>query len=36
VHLLEDWADTTLAMAGRSSLVQAAALDPELRVALLP
>ena len=23
VHLLEDWADTTLAMAGRSSLVQA-------------
>ena len=36
VHLLEDWADTTLATAGRSSLVQAAALDPELRVALLP
>ncbi len=36
VHLLEDWADTTLAMAGRSSLVQAAALDSELRVALLP
>ena len=35
-YLLEDWADTTLAMAGRSSLVQAAALDPELRVALLP
>ena len=36
VHLLEDWADTTLAMAGRSSLVQAAVLDPELRIALLP
>ena len=36
VHLIEDWADTTLAAAGRASLVQAAALDPELRVALLP
>lgn len=36
VHLIEDWADTTLAAAGRSALVQAAALDPELRVALLP
>ena len=36
MHLLEDWADTTLAMAGRTALVQAAALDPELRVALLP
>ena len=31
VHLLEDWADTTLAMAGRSSLVQAAALDRKLQ-----
>ena len=36
VHLIEDWADTTLAMAGRAALVQAAALDPDLRVALLP
>ena len=36
VHLIEDWADTTLAAGGRASLVQAAALDPELRVALLP
>ena len=36
VHLLEDWADTTLAAAVRAALVQAATLDPELRVALLP
>ncbi|MAR05917.1 MAG: glutathione S-transferase [Cyanobium sp. NAT70] len=36
VHLIEDWADTTFAAAGRSALVQAAALDPELRMALLP
>ena len=36
VHLLEDWADTTLAAAVRAALVQAAAFDPELRVALLP
>ena len=36
VLLIEDWADTTLAAAGRMSLVQAAALDPEMRVALLP
>ena len=36
VHLLEDWADTTLAAAVREALLQAAALDPELRVALLP
>ena len=35
-HLLEDWADTTLAAGARAALVQAAALDPELRVALLP
>ena len=34
VRLLEDWADTTLAW--RVALVQAAALDPQLRVALLP
>ena len=31
VHLLEDWADTTLAAAVRVALVQAAALDPQLR-----
>ena len=36
VRLLEDWADTTLASAVRVALVQAAALDPQLRVALLP
>ena len=36
MHLIEDWADTTLAMAGRSALVQAAALDQQMRVALLP
>ena len=36
MHLLEDWADTTLAAAARGALVEAAALDPELRVALLP
>ena len=36
VQLIEDWADTTLAAAGRSALVQAAAMDPSLRVALLP
>ena len=36
VRLLEDWADTTLAAAVRLALVQAAALDPRLRVALLP
>ena len=36
VRLLEDWADTTLAGAVRVALAQAAALDPQLRVALLP
>ena len=36
VHLIEDWADTTLACAGRSALLQAAAMDAELRLALLP
>ena len=36
VYLIEDWADTTLARAGRSALLQAAALDSELRLALLP
>ena len=36
VHLIEDWADTTLASAARMALLQAAALDGELRLALLP
>ena len=36
VHLIEDWADTTLASAARIALLQAAALDGELRLALLP
>ena len=36
MHLIEDWADTTLATASRMALVQAAALDPQLRLALLP
>lgn len=36
VHLIEDWADTTLARAVRSALVHAAAMDPELRLALIP
>ncbi|GCE65012.1 glutathione S-transferase [cyanobiont of Ornithocercus magnificus] len=36
LHLIEDWADTTLARASSSALVEAAAADPGLRVALLP
>ncbi len=36
VHLIEDWADTTLAHAARVALAQAATIDSELRVALLP
>ncbi len=36
VHLLENWADTTLASAGRKALIHAAAINPELRAALLP
>ncbi len=35
-HLLEDWADTTLARAVRLALFQAASNDPTLRIALLP
>lgn len=35
-HLIEDWADTTLARVARICLVQAATLDPALFVALLP
>ena len=34
--LLEDWADTALACRCREALLQAAAVDPVLRVALLP
>ena len=34
--LLEDWADTSLAQAVRTALIQAAAVDPALRTALLP
>ena len=36
MHLLENWADTTLAQSVRNTLIQAAAIDPELRIALLP
>ena len=36
VLLLEDWADTSLATAVRTALLQAAAADPALRGALLP
>lgn len=35
-HIIEDWADTTLAKAARRALLQAAAIDEDLRVALLP
>ncbi|MCP9809923.1 glutathione S-transferase family protein [Cyanobium sp. HWJ4-Hawea] len=34
--LLEDWADTSLASGARMALLQAAALDPQLRSELLP
>ncbi|MDP6193397.1 MAG: glutathione S-transferase family protein [Prochlorococcaceae cyanobacterium ETNP18_MAG_1] len=36
VHVIEDWADTTLARAGRSLLAKSAVLDADLRLALLP
>ena len=36
MHLIEDWADTTLAAAVRSALLQAAADDAQLREVLLP
>ena len=36
MHLIEDWADTTLAAAVRAALLQAAADDPQLRNVLLP
>jgi len=36
IHLIEDWADTTLAKACRSALLHAAASDSALRVALVP
>ncbi len=35
-HLIEDWADKTLADAARASLLQAISNDPNLLVALLP
>ena len=35
-HLIEDWADTTLARVARTCLVQAATIDPGLLMALLP
>ncbi len=35
-YLIEDWADTTLANAAKSALLEAIAMDSELRVALLP
>ncbi len=36
VHIVEDWADTTLAKEIRIELIKAAAIDPSLREALLP
>ena len=36
MHLIEDWADTTLAAAVRAALLQAATDDPQLRNVLLP
>ncbi len=36
VHLIEDWADTTFANLVRTTLIKAAAVDKELRLALLP
>ncbi len=36
IHLIEDWADTTLAASVRSALLQAAVDDSDLRAALLP
>ncbi len=36
VHLIEDWADTTLASTIRTVLIQAASVDSDLRNALLP
>ena len=35
-HIIEDWADTTLAKDIRIELIKAAAIDPSLREALLP
>ena len=35
-HLIENWADTTLAKACRAELIKAASIDTELRMALLP
>ncbi len=35
-NLIEQWADTTFAKAARKALLKSAAIDPELREALLP
>ncbi len=35
-HLIEDWADTTLAQASRAELIKAASIDKDLLIALLP
>ena len=35
-YLIEDWADTTLANAVQAALLNSAAIDPELREALIP
>ncbi len=35
-HMIEDWADTTLAKAIQSEFIKAAAIDPSLREGLLP
>ena len=36
VHLIEDWADTTMAKSARTALIQSAAADKSLFAALLP
>tara|TARA_B100000700_G_scaffold148130_1_gene165022 strand:+ start:135 stop:809 length:675 start_codon:yes stop_codon:yes gene_type:complete len=36
VHLIEDWADTTMASSARIVLMKAAARDPDLLIGLLP
>ncbi len=36
VHLIEDWADTTLANSCLLAFLEAASIDPELRMALVP
>ena len=36
VHIMEDWADTTMAKGARTALIKATTADPTLRNALLP